>query len=283
MMLINEIYSHKKVHPFVKPNVFMCGVEHEVENLDRQSGINSYKKSPLWDGLKFEEDGSLNNGTEVITPPGCVVDQVDFHSRLHKDADWTGERFSERTSTHVHVNMHDFTIEQTISLVKMYSFLEPYFFAFVGKERESNIHCVPLWATHMMRKLGNQSLEISVEQWHKYTALNIKPLSTLKTIEFRHLFGTTDTNVFASWLTLLEALHNWAREDNGKFLVHYKQLLKEGYLPTKGYILSSTGKLGKLIKPLEKYVNEERCYDVYLSSLLDEYPGITNLSNFLKT
>ena len=272
------IYQYYKgsVSPHVVEGRFICGIEHEVENI---SCGELSMPAPL--ELHVTDDGSLQNGKELITVPSTIEGQLATWKWLHEKNNhvFYSERFSERTSTHVHVNMSDMTIDQTYSLLKMYSFIEPYFFAYVGPEREHNIHCVPLWATYMMRNINTFENDLCsvVTKWHKYTALNIRPLEKIKTIEFRHLFGTQDYQTFEKWLLFIKALHDWARADEGRFhLETYKELLQAGYPVLRDYVFTQTGDLGKIVHAFHRFCNQERCYDVYLNALTDVFPGLTN-------
>jgi hypothetical protein len=95
----------------------------------------------------------------------------------------------------------------------LYALYEEFFFAMVEQGRRGNIHCVPLTETHLP---GNYALPIEKlaqqGRWHKYTALNILPLTTLGTVEFRHLQGTDDVELFGEWLQLLENLWKLSQE-----------------------------------------------------------------------
>lgn len=71
--------------------------------------------------------------------------------------------------------------------------------------RRNNIHCVPLTET-AMPALYKKPLPMLVKAWHKYTALNLKRLVDLGTMEFRHLHGTGDVQEFNTWLSVLENL-----------------------------------------------------------------------------
>jgi hypothetical protein len=111
--------------------------------------------------------------------------------------------------------------------------LEPVFFHFVGEQRKSSIYCVPLNYTYIPGIYKN-NLETMIQKWHKYTALNIKPLTFqgegpgFGTIEFRHLFGTGDFEIYNKWISALEEWYLW-HENNPAWSV--VQTLKDGSSP----------------------------------------------------
>ena len=183
---------------------FFAGLECEIESVMAHHDIGLFKAT---------EDGSLrNNGCEFISIPATKPDLVDGFKNLHAEIVYhdKSEAFSARTSTHVHINCRPLDELQVKNLTLLYALFEEFFFAMVDKTRRSNIHCVPLSETFLS---GNyrHDLQYQLQRWHKYTALNILPLGTLGTVEFRHLQGTDDTNLLEEWLTALENLWKLAQ------------------------------------------------------------------------
>jgi len=189
----------------VNVNNFVAGVELEIEDL------RNYQLPAGWHDT---EDGSLrNNGKEFISPPATVETLVEHFEYIHKSIKWRsspGKGFSERTSIHVHINCLDQTQEQTRSILLWYALFEPVFFAMVAPSRRNNIHCVGLDQTSLS-EVYRRSLPIYVQKWSKYTALNILPLNTQGTIEFRHMDGHGDVQRFKQWLCTLRRLWNWGQ------------------------------------------------------------------------
>ena len=183
------------------PYGFCAGAELEIESCKDWSG--AFLKEH---GIVKIEDGSLrNNGFEFLLPPSNSEDLIYLFEKFHHQLEVGENAFSFRTSTHVHVNMMFQTQEQCKSLLFLYSIFEPLAFSFVGSDRKSNIHCVPLNSTHMP-SLYKRNLVDLRERWSKYTALNLIPLAELGTMEFRHLGGTGDVERFAAWIHFLERL-----------------------------------------------------------------------------
>ena len=184
---------------------FIAGVELEIESFDHASFPH---------GWKLEEDGSLrNHGMEIISCPSTLDNLVDGFSFVHGNSIFFSEeeKFSPRTSIHVHVNCLNQTMDETKNIILWYALFEPVFFAMCDPARRHNIHCVGLEQT-ILSEYYKRSLSYMVGKWSKYTALNIKPLETQGTIEFRHMEGHDDVGRFAEWLTTIKNLWTLGQE-----------------------------------------------------------------------
>lgn len=183
------------------PGLFIAGVECEIEGV---KNVDSYR------AFSITKDGSLRgHGYEFISlpmPKGTLI------SEFVKLQDWLTfypdeDPFSVRTSTHVHVNCMNLELSEVRNIILLYALFEEFFFKVVKPVRRDNIHCVPLSET-FLAKHYNRELPHLIEVWHKYTALNLKRLTDLGTIEFRHLHGTGDAEEFEQWLNILNNLWN---------------------------------------------------------------------------
>jgi len=156
------------------------------------------------------DDGSLREGgVEIISEPLTLKGTFAFFSDAYIHIKWREDNIphhSERTSVHVHVNASDLEAKEVRALIRNYYLLEPGFFEYINESRKNNIYCVPLSATTVMDRFRQRSLAEVVHHWHKYTAFNVKPLITLGTMEFRHLQGTEDLEIFTGWL---ERIARW--------------------------------------------------------------------------
>ncbi len=179
---------------------FIAGVELEIESIRTGGNLPS--------GWQMTEDGSLRNeGREFISPPLGREQLVSHFNLIHGSIKHYDEwpAFSERTSIHVHVNCLDLTPEQVKSIVLWYALFEPVIFAMCSPTRRNNIHCVGLDQTVLCESY-KRTLPLFVQKWSKYTALNLLPLKTQGTMEFRHMEGHNDPAKFADWLKVLENL-----------------------------------------------------------------------------
>lgn len=203
-------------------NELIVGVECEIES------VESYQKIPH-EYFAATNDGSLrNNGLEFISVPLYLQDSVHAFTGLHATLKLSkrNEAFSPRTSIHVHANCRNLEESVVKTIILLYALYEEAFFLLVNPERRDNIHCVPLTETYLSGKYKT-ALPSLIETWHKYTALNIKPLSEHGTIEFRHMQGHDDPKLYEQWLGAINGLFEAAKRvgtinvgliDNDKYL-----------------------------------------------------------------
>jgi hypothetical protein len=97
------------------------------------------------------------------------------------------------------------TDDEVKTMVLLYALFEDFFFMMVKPNRKDNIHCVPLTFTPLPMHY-KKNLHTYIKVWSKYTALNLKRLTDLGTVEFRHLHGTNDPKELSDWLMVLENL-----------------------------------------------------------------------------
>lgn len=203
---IRELYGIGSSVPKYQTPKFIAGTELEVESVSGWGDVD-------W---TVETDGSLRNeGKEFISPPLETSELIEGFKKIHASFKKYPQypKFSERTSIHVHVNCLDLTQQQTRSIVQWYALFEPVFFVMVEPIRENNIHCVPLYQTHLSQYYKKELCQM-VERWSKYTALNLVPLSTQGTIEFRHMEGHDDAEKFEWWLKTLENLWTYGKDNS---------------------------------------------------------------------
>jgi hypothetical protein len=179
--------------------MFFAGIECEIESVRSKKDFEVFAAT---------HDGSLRNeGVEFISIPLTKDHLVESFKNLHAHLEYYNkeEAFTSRTSTHVHINCRTLTEQQTRQLILFYALFEEFFFAMVNHDRRANIHCVPLTETFLPTIYGSNLTRLT-NNWHKYTALNILPLRTQGSIEFRHLQGTDDAVLLNEWVSTLNNL-----------------------------------------------------------------------------
>lgn len=188
------------------------GVEIEVENC---GGDYEYYTNLLRPGWEVKEDHSLRasrNGVpwEFITVPLQYNQMVPAIPAFYELTSFTERNFSDRCSIHVHANVTDYTPDNMGALALYYQTLEDVLFSFVGNYRDSNLYCIPWSQCRMNHDLVTTILagefKDKVRQWQKYTALNILPIRSLGTVEFRQMHGTADIPKILSWLGIINRL-----------------------------------------------------------------------------
>lgn len=194
-----SICSVFDVSGYQETNDVLFGVECEIEDI---------RNIPLsvQHNWGIHEDGSLrNSGREFVTPPvRREIAEMMFY-QLHRDLGLGPEPFTERTSIHVHLNMQNLNVQEVKQIILLYALFEEFFFMPCEISRRDNIHCVALTDTVLPAYYGH-GLGTLHGKWHKYTAMNVKPLNEYGTLEFRHMHGHNDQTLFARWLILLEKL-----------------------------------------------------------------------------
>lgn len=181
------------------------GLECEIESIESHGNAGNMK----W---HVTNDGSLrNNGFEYISPPVTVPDAQAMFKGLHGSIKVGPHAFTQRTSIHVHANCANMSQTQVKDAIRLYALYEEAFFLMCSSDRRDNIHCTPLTETYLP-SIYSMSLGSMVSRWHKYTALNIKPISKYGTIEFRHMHGHDDPVLLNEWLTIITRLLEVAKK-----------------------------------------------------------------------
>ena len=218
----------------------LIGIEIEVENI-KNTPITHY----YWN---YGQDGSLrNNGAEFTTEPIPAYKALPalYYLKERIKEEFNIPNFSNRCSTHIHLNVRDLNWEQITNLTLLYAIFEKHFFNVAGTKREENIFCVPLYISNQLNNIVN--LKNKISSWSKYNAFNLGPTigndysKPFGTIEFRHLYGTLDTNIILPWInSILKLKHACIREkvDNlverilnmnstSEYLLLYKKIFQE--------------------------------------------------------
>lgn len=143
-----------------------------------------------------KHDGSLrDNGMEFVfsSPLGgadikSAVDEIDtilFNNRVSLNL---------RCSTHVHVDVRDLTVSQLKRLILAYTFFETFLFRQSGEYRLKSNFCTPLsFAEGLAVTLANvwntddphYFLSYLTDSWDKYCGINILPMRSFGSVEFR--------------------------------------------------------------------------------------------------
>lgn len=205
------------------------GVELELEGFTSHDiEIARRHLDPLW---TVTSDGSLRNGgVEFITTGGKggetlhqaferMINLLD--NRVSFDASW-------RCSTHMHLNMLDFTCNQVARYMLVYAACEPVLFALAGKGRRSSNFCTPLgdsltFHKRLIARLYDDTVanRLASQNTSKYTALNFQPLfgnsnvRPLGTIEFRGGRPMTSMQELLLQTNLLLSIKDFVRTFDG--------------------------------------------------------------------
>ena len=218
------------------------GIELEYENFDADTLFRGDYHFPAW---SLDRDPSLRDGgIELISrilQPGAVAGAL---LQAEQMVEVSGAEAHDRCGVHIHVNMSDFTMRSLWSFLTAYVLVEPSLFKQFADGRQDNHFCVPLYcnavfAQYMyddirslrkgipgeLTKNKRAAMEMllggrrnpglsTIFDGIKYSALNLKPLSTLGTAEFRLFPGTTDMMDVRDWARFVLKLRALAVKSN---------------------------------------------------------------------
>ena len=225
----------------------VIGLELETEKCDRYTGGEYMAKAvPL--NFMVETDGSLRGSAyEFISRPMKSTYALTALDMFFKAMGFTADNYSDRCSVHVHVNCTDMTTEQVSNVALLYSMTEDILFEFIGGDRDTNIFCVPWNQCRAQVDLVERFVTdapSTLRGWNKYTALNLIPLKTQGTIEFRQMHGTSDIAKLTTWINIIGCMFSFANKTTLKDLIarikelgtssQYEMFFQElfkGYLP----------------------------------------------------
>lgn len=228
----------------VNPELII-GLELETEGLNGNVDYAAIAKAC---NINIERDGSLRGASaEFTTKPMKTENALAAVRDFFDGIKVTEANYSDRCSTHVHVNCTDMDIEKVSNVTLLYTILEEIMFNFVGKYRDTNIYCVPWNQCRLHYNLVQDFLANPgnpLRGWNKYTALNLIPLSAYGTLEFRQMHGTRDMKKLTTWVNILGGIFKYANNVELKDLItqvkslntlsHYEAFFNEvtaGQLP----------------------------------------------------
>lgn len=237
-----------------------AGIEIEIENCT----------GPFLDNWQFVEDGSLrNNGMEYKTTFGLRIHEMHkalgqlafkfMEGRINSGKNFN--KFTDRCSVHIHLDVRNFTIKQVNVLTMLYSLYEGPFFQYAGEQRRDNIFCVPL----LQSVVGQTDLTFAsfMGRAEKYGAFNLKALQEFGTVEFRHMEGTDDPDRIFHWLLLLASLLYYAEVTPAETVVDniIKLKYESQYDKLTGEIFGSFGRLLRINpKELDNAVSDAKLF-----------------------
>lgn len=204
-----------KALPKIHSDQGFIGLEFEIEK------IHVPNCPSMW---QMKNDPSLkDSGVEFVSIPiqGDVIRVAvaylqSFLAKYNKKP----PSYSWRTSTHVHLNVQDFTVEEAMKFLLLYLIFEHILFVYAGEDRAGTNFCVPIYNTDyaehnihnglvwLKKDILEGVLNDCFQYWEKYSALNLGRLGDLGTMEFRHLGGTADYNKVITWVNMILALRN---------------------------------------------------------------------------
>ncbi len=202
---------------------FKVGVEIECENVEHVIPD---------DYFKYVHEAMLVNGAEYVLRQPLVEPELSnaITGLLGK---FTDEVFSQRCSTHIHIDTRDMTRTQLFNFITLYVMFEYVILKLVKEERVGNLFCLPVFDSHateaILIELAVKAVDIKelrMDDW-KYSSINLASVAKLGSLEFRSLHGTKDPVELINWINVHKKLAEYA--------------MKEGLTPDKLIMESSVG------------------------------------------
>lgn len=192
------------------------GIEVEVE------GRGAAGRMP--EGWSPHQEGSLRNGgIEYVLPRpldfGAALDSAlgSLHDTLTREG-ITLDYESYRTSTHIHINMVDETVETILRFITLYTVIDPFLVSVVGRYRDGNVFCMNMSDTGEIHlgieqfiKAAKSSNATGVVVRGKYASLNMSALWRFGSLECRVFPMSVDPVQIRMWLGWLNAILGMAK------------------------------------------------------------------------
>lgn len=191
------------------------GVEIEMEGKNRFP----YEIDKYW---KAEEDGSLRgHSVEYVMRKPLPIDKVDEALEYLKEvlvAAKSKPVYSERAGVHVHVNVQQLTLHQTLTMAFVYYCLEYAMVRYCGENREGNHFCLRAFdAEGVIHTLENVLIENNAryldDEEIRYASLNFCSLFKYGSLEFRAMETQPDFSKISEWSHMLVKLRDYAAKN----------------------------------------------------------------------
>ena len=176
-------------------------------------------------GWTGHNDGSLRGESVeyVLRRPISRESVPKYLNRIKKayNENETVIQNSDRTSTHVHINVQDMSITHIFNFIFLFLLYEEHLVKWCGDTRCGNLFCLRHQDAEYMIKVlediasGKQNfscLDNRSGDSLRYAALNLKALATYGSLEFRSLRGTDDMDVINTWVNILLRLKDAAKK-----------------------------------------------------------------------
>ena len=191
---------------------------------DEQTGETKYK-IPMdnWEG---HYDGSLRNfGMEFVFKKPLSykksLSALDTFGTVLKDIPFI--KGAPSTSVHVHVNMLDETLLTMANFIATYVLVENVLIEYSGESRRSNLFALPIRVARvtldnlilLIQNIAEGSDRALIFNQHsvKYAAINLGRLSSFGSLELRMFRGEVDHEENKLWLTIIDDIMNFSRQE----------------------------------------------------------------------
>lgn len=193
-------------------------IEIECE-FERMLDFHDLDNPPGW---RIVGENSLRNGLEFVSRNPVKSTYIPTHlgrweGRINEYG--TPVEKSPRTSIHVHVNVLNGTVMDSLNAVTSYYLAETALLGMCGESRKGNLFCLSLadapYSVHTMTKSmlkGGWPYGALRQEEAKYGSLNLASIPNRGSMEFRAMEGTLDTKRIGEWATNLCSLVDMSKK-----------------------------------------------------------------------
>lgn len=189
----------------------LVGLEIEAEN-----GNRSQLKL---DDCGIDDDGSLNDGTEVKTPPRELADLELMIHNTTKSMRNANFEIETTCGLHVHLDASDFkdNYHKIASLFRTFFAIEDLIYASLPEARRTNTFCKPLARDYRFGDISHKIKPAMIDKtWYqgdinkrehhhgsRYHGLNLHSIFYRGTVEFRYHSGSLNERKILNWVNFL--------------------------------------------------------------------------------
>ncbi len=228
-----QTYIYAEMPPV--SNELMFGVEIECEFRQR---LNTDIINNIYPSWNTTQDGSLRGfSAEFVSKPMSSVEMGKALELLDNKAADMHIKESDRTSVHVHINMHGKTIRFLHKyLTLMYLLENTLVERFGGEDRVGNHFCLRAYDCNgivdtLVEAFSSGSYQ-NIVQTEKYANINLSALAKFSTVEVRCHKGTGDFKAIQDWVLVLKEIYTLANvfEDSQQIMGQFSELGTVGFL-----------------------------------------------------
>lgn len=198
-MTIERMYNLRPVNAIL-------GIEYEIETVDEDV---SPPPIPHWNSVR---DGSIGEGWEFVSLPFTNIQMVKQGlATLENIVKEDGLIITDRCSIHIHINVLNMSFQSVMRYIILYILFEKLLLNFCGDSRTDNMFCIPVatsgeFISGIINSNSISGFNTTNPEIFKYGALNVCPIRTKGTLEFRSLQTTKDFSKILLWIDILLSL-----------------------------------------------------------------------------
>ncbi|MBU6231631.1 amidoligase family protein [Patescibacteria group bacterium] len=219
---LKKMIPHFEMNRPVAPSNGLAdvGLELEMEGRGLPSagavaGLIAPKSNSTW---ITHNDGSLRGESlEYVLERPCFGNEIEHMvGGLYTYFGRTRFNLSNRCSTHVHVNIGGYKVNELTSVILLWSIFEDMLVRWCGEQRTTNHFCLGFKDTNATVDAWDRGLkdgDFNFTEGMKYTALNLRPIFERGSVEFRTMRAEEKPDNIIEWAKFCLALVRFAKQN----------------------------------------------------------------------